>query len=132
MVKSLEIKDYYTLIALHRALFVTRFAENPVIPELSGSPFLAKVANEIVEILSQMEIEKGRPERANNWRLNIKQGEGLWLNIVGKVSENSEKWRNFSYQQKREIAYNYLSPFILDEDVINNFVNDVDKAVKKL
>jgi hypothetical protein len=123
---KLEVTDYYELRVLHSALWVVRFAENPVRPELPGSPLLANIANRIVEVGAKMEVERGHPERAEQWRIKIVPDSPLWQVIVKNANRNSAFWKSCSTDKKREIARTYLSPSIIDDALIEEFVRQVD------
>ncbi|MBI1259272.1 MAG: hypothetical protein GC204_17540 [Chloroflexi bacterium] len=126
MAKSLEISDYYELVALYRALRLFKFSRNPVDDRIVGSPFLANIANRTVEVLNEMEIERGRPERAN-WAEPIIPDSEVWQIAVRNAADSNEGyWRNFSPEQKREFAAVLLSPFSFTDDMLADFIADAD------
>ena len=126
MAKSLEISDYYELVALYRALRMFKFSRNPMDDRIVGSPFLANIANRTVEVLNEMEVERGTTERAN-WAEPIIPNSEIWQIAVRNAADSNDGyWRNFSPEQKREFAAVLLSPFSFTDDMLANFVVDVD------
>ena len=53
--KEFIIRDYYDLLNLHKALMEAKFHKNPENGYIAGSPVIAKIMNEIVELLSEMD-----------------------------------------------------------------------------
>ena len=52
---KLEIKDYYELLNLHKALLEAKFHLNPDNTYVCSSPIIADISNKIVDILSEMD-----------------------------------------------------------------------------
>lgn len=128
---SLEITEYYELVALHKALRVARFARNPMIPALSGSPYLADIARRVVDTLSAMEVERGRPDQRENWQIAIDPDGEIWQIAVRNAAEHPDFWREQTHEKKIEIARIYLSPFVLTDQLLENFVHQVDKVISE-
>lgn len=126
MAKSLEITDYYELVALCMALQQVKFSRSPVDDRVIGSPFIASIANRLVETLNELEVERGKPEGAN-WNVPIVQDSEVWqIAVRNAVDSNEGYWKNFSYEQKREFAVVLLSPFTYTEEMLAIFVTQVD------
>ncbi len=131
MTVSLEITEYYELVALHRALRAVKFARQPTIPELSGSPYLADISRRIVDTLSQMEVERGKPERSSDWEIEIDPGSEVWQIAVRNAAAHPEFWREQTHEKKIEVARIHLSPFVLTDELLENFAHQVDKAISE-
>lgn len=124
-----QIQDYYSLLALHKALMQIKFAPNPLDPVLSGSPLIAETMKQIVEVLAEMEIERGQPRAAEMWRnLKINPSENLWRIALERVGRDGP-WLIWSIDKKREFATILLSPFKVDDDLLNNFIQQADQYV---
>ena len=52
-----EIKGYYDLLNLHKALLEAKFHRNPDNEFISGSPIIARLCNEIVDILASQKSD---------------------------------------------------------------------------
>ena len=126
MAKSLEIAEYYELVALHKALHVARFSRDPMIPWLSGSPYLADIANRIVNTLANMEVERGKPERAKNWQMRIDPNGEVWRIAVNNAAVDSDIWNSQTHQQKVDLARIFLSPFTFTDEMIELFIDQVN------
>ena len=53
--RKFELSDYYDLLNLHKALMEAKFHDNPDNEYISGSPIIAKIMNEIVDILAEID-----------------------------------------------------------------------------
>ncbi|MCL4253156.1 MAG: hypothetical protein KJ043_05190 [Anaerolineae bacterium] len=123
--KRVEISDYYELIALYRALHVARFLADPPVPELLGSPFIAKIAIQVAEALNEWEIARGHAEQAN-WRKEIPIDSSLWIIVRDNIIKYSQKWDTFSEAQKRDYIQDCLSPFLITDEVMVEFIRQAD------
>jgi hypothetical protein len=130
MTKRFEIIDYYELVALHKALHVARFAREQLVPALPGSPYLATIAKRVVETLAEMEIIRGKPERAKNWFVNIDPTGEVWQIAVRNAASEPEMWSRQTHAEKLSLAQIYLSPFIFTDEVLEMFVQQVDNQIK--
>ncbi len=127
MIDGLQITDYYELLALHSALMVARFSRNPIKPELPGSPYLADIANRIVQTLAEMEVERGHPERAERWYAKIDPTEELWQIAIRNASTKPDIWGKLSIKEKIERAKTFLSPFTITNNILDAFIAEVDE-----
>ena len=56
--KKFELSNYYDLLNLHKALMEAKFHDNPDNKYIAGSPIIAKIINEIVDILAEIDPER--------------------------------------------------------------------------
>lgn len=124
-----EITDYYEFIALYRALHVARFLADPPALELLGSPFIAKIAIQVADALNEWEIERGHAERAN-WRKEIPIDSSLWIIARDNIIKHSQKWDTFSEAQKRDYIRDCLSPFLITDETMTEFIRQLDEFIK--
>ena len=108
---KLEIKDYYVLLNLHKALLEAKFHNNPDNILVSSSPIIADLSNEVVDILTELDKNKdnGNVEKWNNWRKIEKQSFYRKRAINNAIL--NERWKEMSNEDKKRIAINLLSPF---------------------
>lgn len=123
------IYDYNDLLNMHKALMEAKFHENPDNNCIAGSPIIARIMNQIVEILSENDPYNGSWEI---WR-NIKShrtdecgGNSEWSKMIKSAARN-ENWSKYSYEKKLEVASIYLSPFTYDSQDLIDFVDNVDE-----
>lgn len=128
-----QISDYYKLLALHRALMQAKFARNPIDPVISGSPFIAEMAEQIVNTLVAMEVERGYPERAEAWKIRIDPNGELWQIALSRISSADETtfaaWGKWSFEEKKHYAKILISPFIADDGLLQKFVQEADQNI---
>jgi hypothetical protein len=131
MSEKFEITEYYELVALHRALHVARFAREPLVPALPGSPFLAAIAKRVVETLAEMEIKRGKPERASDWQIKIDPSGEVWQIAVRNAALEPEFWNRCTNQEKTGLAHTFLSPFVVTDETVIKFIEQVDEQTRK-
>lgn len=131
--KEFIIRDYYDLLNLHKALMEAKFHKNPENEYIAGSPVIAKIMNEIVDLLSEMDPYANESEW-RNWR-NIGQRraeeeltemEGVWERMIVSAV-NDCMWSKYTFEKKKSLAQIYLSPFIASEHELEVFVYEVDR-----
>jgi hypothetical protein len=127
MTTSLEITEYYELVALYRALRVVKFAPQPIVPELTGSPYLADISRRIVDTLSKMEVERGKPERSSDWQIEIDPNGEIWQIAVRNAATTPDFWSKQTHEKKIELARIHLSPFALTDALLEDFVRQVNE-----
>jgi len=135
--KKFVLEDYYDILNLHKALMEAKFHDNPQNEDIQGSPILARIMNEIVEILSEMEPNGSAKwidwrKLRNHLQSTNNQGYGktTWSNMVDRASKN-KLWIKYSRDKKVSVTKDYFSPFVLEETEIENFINIIDAKLLK-
>lgn len=124
-----EVNDYGEMVALFRALMVAKFARDQIVPELPGSPFIASMFNRLAHALNKMEIERGKPERAN-WYMEIVPDSERWQIAVRDAAHVEKRiWDQFSSDERQTIAKTHLAPFLFTDEMINRFIAQVDERI---
>jgi hypothetical protein len=127
---ELKINEYYELVALHRALHAARFAREPLLAELPGSPFLADISRRVVETLAQMEIERGQSSRAKNWHVPIVEHGEVWrIAVRNAATIPPHLWNNYTHEQKVKIGHIFLSPFVFTNEMVETFIHQVGEQI---
>ncbi|MEQ8675766.1 MAG: hypothetical protein RLP44_05525 [Aggregatilineales bacterium] len=127
---KLIVETYPELMALHKALLRVRFADPPIDPLIPASPYLAKIANEIIELLHQHEIERNRLDFMD-WHVKIDPNGQVWTIAKRNVIDAcGEFWNSWTSEQKRENSRIFLSPFQYSEDVLDKFVREIDELTR--
>lgn len=108
----MKVSDKYDLIALHRCLLEAKFNPNPSDYDIAGSPIVAKLANQVIDHLEQIDGDKWR-----EWRAFDKHAERVQLLIMALQKQslehiNTEDARMFFIE-------NALAPIIASEEEIN-------------
>lgn len=128
---ELIITEYYELVALHRALRATKFVREVPIPELPGSPFLADISRRVVETLAQMEVERGKPERAADWQIPIGEDSEVWRIAVRNAAIKPDSWNKQTHEEKVNRARIHLSPFVFTDEMVETFIRQVDEQANQ-
>ena len=126
---KIEIEDYYVMLNLHKALLEAKFHKNPDNKYVCGSPIIAELHNNIIDVLSKIDEAKDKNNvgKWDNWRLLKNQ-----CFYRQRALENAlliDRWRTMTFEEKVNISKNLLSPFIATQYEIVEFVNDVEQLL---
>jgi hypothetical protein len=106
----MDVKEHYELLSLLRAIMEAKFAQRRTDTEIVGSPYLAAVANRIVESLIELETTKDPSARLKwqTWRtLSPKRRE--WRLVVRRIQETTS-WKNWSLDERNAYIDYLISP----------------------
>ena len=117
---DLEIKDYYSLVSLHKSLLEAKFNLSPDNEDISGSPLVANLFNDVTSLL--LKSEKG--EEWEKW-LQLKNQPDYKKRAILRMKKYN-RWQKVSIEKKREIAEDYLSPFKFSEEELKEVIREVD------
>lgn len=128
---SLVVSDYPTLLALHKAILEAKFAENSAQTELLGSSVLSAVANQLVNVLVQKEIELGLQNGSVGWQKwrEIDSTRREWRVVVMYIVDQATIWQNWTDLEKKEIVKVMLSPYVINEDTLEAFISEVHSLI---
>jgi hypothetical protein len=124
---ELRIDDYYELLALHQALLEAKFHANPDNLDVQGSPFVARIAERTLAALVEMELQRGRADRAHEWNewARVEEGGRYWRAAIQRAAACRE-WSTWSNDEKRRFAVDLLSPFRASEAELEVFVGEAE------
>lgn len=134
MTAVFQVSDYYKLLALHKALMHAKFARHPIDPIISGSPFIAEMAEQIVSTLAAMEIERGYPERSKDWKMRVDPDGEIWQIALSRIFTQkwvSDKWKSWPLGEKKNFAKLLICPFMIDDDLLLKFIQDADQKMQE-
>ena len=129
MTVKLEITEYPVLLALHRVIMEAKF--NPSVNDklILGSPFVAKIANQVAEAIIESEVLNGDEAARDRWvnwsQLTPHRRE--WAITILHILDHRDSWNSLDSEKKREFATLFLSPFSLTEEMLNEFIRQVDE-----
>ena len=121
---KLEIKDYYELLNLHKALIEAKFHRDPDNKYVAGSPIIAKLCNEIVSLLTQYDIQRKGKEDWTIWRQLHNQEYFKERALEG--IKRFGVWEKLSLSKKKDSVLNYISPFVCTDDEIESLIKEID------
>ena len=124
---KLEIRDYYVLLGLHKALLEAKFHLNPDNPEVCLSPIVADLFNEVVDILAKMDELKDERNvgRWDSWRKL--EGKSFFRERAIKNATFNNKWPEMKEEDKVRCAKTLISPFTATEEEIRSFIKEVNE-----
>lgn len=124
-----QVKDYYKLLALHKAIMQAKFSTNLTDPVLSGSPLLAEMINDLTQIIVQTELERGDEQAAKNWidTYTFKESmKSIWQIVLERA--RVPLWKTWNKVQKREFTSILFSPYQIDDVIFDKFAEEVDST----
>lgn len=123
---KIEIKDYYVILNLHKALLEAKFHLNPDNVNVSFSPIVADFCNQLVDVLTIIDEEKDKKNvgKWDNWRMLKNQSFYRDRALKNAISDN--RWRKRNKEEKVKITRNLLSPFKATDEELESFIRDVD------
>lgn len=124
---KLEIKDYYELLNLHKALLEAKFHRNPDNKYVAGSPIISKLCNEIVSLLAQYDIIRKGKEDWTTWR-QLHNQEYYKERAIDGIKRFGD-WEKLKLNEKKDRVLNYISPFICTDDEIVSLIKEIDNLM---
>jgi hypothetical protein len=128
--------NLYKLMAIHKALMLAKWADPPLSLEVAGSPFIAEALTEIQKIIDQIEIDRGKPERANwsggkmmthsaRWKATLR------IAVPNPIPDHFRRfWLNASEEERMADVRILFSPFEPDEEQISIFMAEVTRRMQ--
>ncbi|MBD5532899.1 MAG: hypothetical protein HDQ98_12020 [Lachnospiraceae bacterium] len=126
---KIELKDYFTILNLHKALLEAKFHENPDNENVASSPIIADLCNKLVDALTRMDEEKNKQNigKWDNWRMLKNQT--FYKDRAIKNAVMNGRWKRMSEDEKIKATINMLSPFIATEEEVKCFIKEVDETL---
>lgn len=108
---TLHAKDKYELMAIHKLIYKSKFAEKPPAPECVFSPFIARFANEVVDRIIETNRNEGNEEEATGWvKMHEVNSDDLHVELFKKYVSEGEWWKDLSDGEKQEHVLSFFSP----------------------
>ena len=123
---GIELKDYFVILNLHKALLEAKFHLNPDNINVSSSPIIADICNKLVDVLKKMDEEKSEKNigKWDEWRLLKNQSFYRDRAIINAKLNN--RWNKMNNEEKEKTVKNLISPFIATEEELKSFIQQVD------
>lgn len=113
----MEIHDKQTLLVLMTSLYHTKWESDDGdsrVAELSGSPYFAKLYNDVVDEVIRLDSE--RPAAVQRWQeWRAIEGRPLQLELVKTRIRNLPLWGSWSREQREQVVMTLLSPFTAED-----------------
>ncbi len=111
----MRINDHNELLAMLRAIMEAKF-EHSLNSEIVGSPYLASVANRIVDALIKIEKERGEfsSRKWENWR-KIDSRRREWK-LIRKRIKAVAQWGDWSVSERGKFLDLLLSPLVVGNE----------------
>lgn len=124
--ETFQIENYHELRATHKMMMEARFCTNPIDLEIPISAVAAGLHDRIMKKLMTIEIEHSGESAKKRW--------DEWLEITADYREweislenakNDKRWLSWTDLEQRFFTMTLLSPFIVSESLIAEFVGQV-------
>jgi len=124
-----EIKEYYDLLNLHKALLEAKFHRHPDNELVPASPIIARLHNEIVDLLAKHDFEVKGKEDWTSWRMIENRDDYMEKAVDNAVfydtCRHDSEWGKLSFKEKSDRAKNFLAPFTFTEKDVAVFIREV-------
>lgn len=130
MKTKVELNNYYELLAVHRALLEAKFTLYPNDSDVTGSQFVADVANRVLDAIISIDEQKGAYKKVDQWekwRL-IDPSRREWQIALSRARSSGQQWLEWNLEDKYNYIRILLSPYIVDDKMIEMFINQVNEA----
>ncbi len=124
--ESFQIENYYELRVAHKMMMAARFCEDPIDLEVPVSPVAAGLHDRIIQKLILIETEKEGEVAQARWQewLCISSEYREWEVSVARA-KSDKRWLKWNDMEQRFFTMTLLSPFEVSEDLIAEFVAEV-------
>ena len=108
--------DYYGLLNLHKALLEAKFHTMPENELVSGSPLIADIYIQVRDLL----IGSDKGSQWNDWFQLRNRPDRKKQAII--LMKNCDCWSKATFDEKKEIASNYLAPFLFSDEELEDVI----------
>ena len=123
---SFKLENYYELLVTHKMMMEARFCTNPIDLEVPVSPVAAGLHDRIIQKLIEIETEKKGEAAKQAWEewLQISPDYREW-EVSLERAKSDPRWLNWNDMEQRFFTMTLLSPFEVSEELIAEFVGEV-------
>ena len=119
----LVVDDLSELVALDKALREAKFSQMPRDPAIAMSPIVADLSRRVRGALNLRLL--GAPDPAER-EGQIRPTWPEWRSSIQRAQE-SDQWRTWTRARKLDVARDLLSPFGVADELLQEFVDAVDR-----
>jgi hypothetical protein len=118
---TLQAKDKYELMAIHKLIYKSKFAENPPERMAVFSPFVARFAHEVMDKIIEANSAEGNDEEAKGWaEMMALDKEDHHVELFKKYVSEGGWWLKLSEDEKKEHVLAFFSPLRPSESIISD------------
>lgn len=121
-----EVRDKHELSALLRTVIAAKFQEDPDVPEVPASPFVADMAHRLADAVTENDDRPGARERAVEWRKA--EGHRDALAVVRRRIVECKPWSGWDESERRRYVLLLLAPFRAEEQTVAELIREGDEA----
>jgi hypothetical protein len=125
--KPFTVSDLHELRVMQRVFREAKFCVESDDDEISSSPVVAKLFTQLIDALisTQVEVEgEGARERWTKWLDMSDMSRSEWTAALNRA-KNDIHWPNRSDEERMEYSKILLSPFVLSEERLRDFIESV-------
>ncbi|MFK8078462.1 MAG: hypothetical protein AB8B84_17925 [Granulosicoccus sp.] len=123
---SFKLENYYELLVTHKMMMEARFCTNPIDLDVPVSPVAAGLHDRIIQKLIRLDTEKKGETAKQAWDewLQISADYREW-EVSLERAKNDPRWLYWNDMEQRFFTMTLLSPFEVSEELIAEFVGEV-------
>jgi hypothetical protein len=124
----IQIEQKYDLLALHRTIMEAKFHDPPSNEDVLASPIIARLANDVLDEMIDIETREERGPHDEGWRhwRDVTSRPDI-VRIVMACARQSPHWNKQSRDEKIEYIRCGLSPIHAPPETLERLVDEVDR-----
>lgn len=125
--KPFTVSNLHELRVMQRVFREAKFCVESDDDEISSSPVVAKLFTQLIDALisTQVEVEgEGARERWTKWLDMSDMSRSEWTAALNRAKSDIH-WPNRSDEERMEYSKILLSPFVLSEERLRDFIESV-------
>jgi hypothetical protein len=120
---TFAIDNYYELLALHRTIMEAKFSADPNDSCIQGSPFVAAVANRVVEALIEMETHREGESAVAKWHdWRHISPERREYQMVESTLQSNPFWKTLGSAEQIKYVEDLVSPLQISHELIHQLI----------
>lgn len=123
---NFSINDYYELMALHRVIMEAKFSTDPSDSAIQGSPYVATIANQAIEVLIEIEVSKEGESSRLKWQEWRKiSPDRREYKIVQTKIKSEALWKTWSFDEQTTYIKDLVSPLQISDEMVSELISSV-------
>jgi hypothetical protein len=129
MNNAFVVEELGELLALQRVFREAKFCTEPDDMEVSDSPVVAKLFDQLIVMLIASDVERNGEDGRTRWEkwLAIDDSRDEWNAAIRRANADT-RWTKFSADERSEYVGLLLSPFTVSPEIVERFVLAVNHA----
>lgn len=122
---TLELDNYWELLALHKSLMAVKFDPEAYLKEAQGSPFTSSLAFKVFDLLVSYLNEEGKTKQAQEWLAwQVADQSRFETQLLLKRISQSPWWADADEEYRNKYVVEFMSPLKLEADIQSDIIKN--------